>query len=119
MNDERRPLDTGGLVAGILLIAIGTTFLLDRMGYIDFHMTLSDYWPMALVLFGVARFINRRRGVWLIIIGLWLQATTLHWWNLTFDSSWPLLLIAFGAVTVVRALLHATRGESTEVRDDH
>jgi hypothetical protein len=118
MNDERRPLDSGGLVAGILLIAVGTMFLLDRIGYIDFHMTLTDYWPMALVLFGASRFLNgpRRRmsGVWMIIIGLWLQAINLHWWDMTFASSWPLLVIAIGAMMVVRAVLNAM-----EVRHDH
>jgi len=111
MNEEKRPFDSAGLVGGIMLIAVGTMFLLDRMGYIDFHMTLSDYWPMALVLLGVTRFLNRPRrrmsGVWLIVIGLWLQATTLHWWDMTFESSWPLLVIAFGAVMVVRAALSA------------
>lgn len=117
MNEEKRTLDAGALVAGLLLIAIGTIFLLDRMGYADFH-ALRDFWPLALVLFGVARFTHRRRGrwsgIWLIIIGLWLQVTTLHWWGLTFDSSWPLLVIAFGAVMVGRAVLNAA-----EARHDH
>jgi hypothetical protein len=121
MNDERRHVDAGGLFAGILLIAIGTLFLLDRLGYADLHYVLHNYWPMFLVFFGLSRFFHRRKpwsGVWLIVIGLWLQVTTLHWYGVTFNSSWPLLLIAMGAVMVVRTLFHAMRGESPEARDD-
>jgi hypothetical protein len=117
MNEEKRTLDAGGLVAGLLLIAIGTIFLLDRLGYVDFH-ALHDYWPLLLVIFGLVRFTNRKHGrwsgIWLIIIGLWLQVTTVHWWGMTFDSSWPLLVIAFGAVMVARAVMNAT-----EARHDH
>jgi len=121
MNEERKRLDSGGLFAGVLLMAIGSMFLLDRMGYADLHDVLHNYWPMFLVALGVSRFLKRRRawsGVSLIVIGLWLQATTLHWWNLTFDSSWPLLLIGFGAVMVARTLTGVVRGDSEEARDD-
>jgi hypothetical protein len=121
MNEERKQLDTGGLFAGVLLIVIGALFMLDRMGYADLHDVLHNYWPMFLVALGVSRFLKRRKpwsGVSLIVIGLWLQATTLHWWGLTFDSSWPLLLICFGAVMVVRTLTGALRADSEEARDD-
>jgi Domain of unknown function (DUF5668) len=122
MNEERKRLDTGGLFAGVLLMAIGAMFFLDHMGYADLHDILHDYWPMFIVAFGVSRFLKRRRGwsgVSLIVVGLWLQATTLHWWGLTFDSSWPLLLIGIGAVMVVRTLAGTLRGEeSPEARDD-
>ena len=121
MTDNRKELDAGGLFAGILLIAVGTLFLLDRLGYADFHYAIHDYWPMVLVALGISRFVDRRRawsGIWLIVVGLWLQATSMHWYGLTFNSSWPLLLIAAGSVLVLRALLQGIRKESTEVRDD-
>jgi hypothetical protein len=120
MNEERK-LDTGSLFSGVILIGIGTMFMLDRMGYADLHDVLHNYWPMFLVAFGVSRFLRRRQawsGVSLIVIGLWLQATTLHWWDLTFDSSWPLLLIGFGAVMVARTLTGLLRGDSKEARHD-
>jgi hypothetical protein len=120
MNEQKRNPDAGGLFAGIMLIGIGTLFLLDRLGYADLHDVLHNYWPMFLVVFGLSRFVHRRRswsGVWLIVIGLWLQATTLHLWGVTFDSSWPLLLIAIGGVMVLRTLLAATRGKSLEDGD--
>jgi hypothetical protein len=116
----KRQFDASGLFAGLLLIAIGSLFLLDRLGYGDFHVIVHEYWPMILVLLGITRLFNGRKpwgGIWLIVIGLWLQATTSHWYDLTFDTSWPLLVIAIGAVMVVRALLNAMSGQS-EARDD-
>lgn|ERR1041385_7151992 len=118
---SNRKLDASGLFAGLMLIAIGTLFLLDHMGYADLHDVLHTWWPMALVIFGVSRFVHRPKawsGVSLIVVGLWLQITTLHWWGVTFESSWPLLLIGWGALIVIRALLRATRGDSTEVNDE-
>src|SRR3954454_10370025 len=114
-----RKLDADGLFAGLLLIAIGTLLLLDHMGYASLHDVLHNYWPMFLVILGVSRFAHRRAawsGVWLIIIGIWLQITTLHVWGVSFNSSWPLLLIAMGALMVVRALLRAL--DSKEARND-
>ncbi len=121
MNDIRN-IDGGKLFTGLLLITVGTLFLFDRLGYADFHFVVEHYWPMFLVAFGAARFLDRRRpwsGVWMIIIGLWLQATMLHLWDLTFDSSWPLLIIAVGAMMVVRTLFGTMRRrEGEEVRHD-
>lgn len=121
MNESQRKLDAGGVFAGLLLMAIGTLFLLDHMGIADLHDVLHNYWPMFLVILGVTRFVNRRAawsGVWLIVIGLWLQVTTLGLWGVSFNSSWPLLLIALGAVMVIRALLRALGGNVTEANDE-
>jgi hypothetical protein len=121
MDAPKRKLDTGGVFAGLMLIAIGTLFLLDHMGIADLHDVLHSYWPMFLVIFGATRFLHRRAawsGVWLIIIGLWLQVTTLHLWGVSFNSSWPLLLIAMGALMVIRALFRALGGNVTEANDE-
>lgn len=121
MNEEKKQFDAGSLFCGVTLIVIGTMFMLDRMGYADLHDVLHNYWPMFLVAFGVSRFMRRRKawsGASLIVVGLWLQATTLHWWDLTFESSWPLLLIGFGAVMVGRTLTSLLSGDSTEARHD-
>jgi len=109
MNSENRQHpDLHGLFTGIVLIVAGALFLLDRMDYLEFHDVAHRYWPMFLVLLGVLKLTSGRRpwsGIWLIIIGCWLQATTLHLWGLTFDTSWPLLLIGIGATMVLRTLL--------------
>jgi hypothetical protein len=41
-------------------------------------------------------------GMWLVALGLWLQAVRLHLYHLTFENSWPLLLIVLGGGIVLR-----------------
>jgi len=111
--------ERASLTHGLLLIAIGTVFLLDEFRVADFHDTFHYYWPMTLVLFGVADLFQRRsvwRGLWLIAVGAWLQATVLHLFGLTFRNSWPLLLIVLGAGMTLRAFFDTVLAEPKEER---
>jgi hypothetical protein len=38
---------------------------------------------------------------WLIFIGLWAQATVLHWFGLNWHNSWPIVLIFIGLRVLV------------------
>ena len=94
--------DAGTLFVGLVLIGLGAIFLLHAQD------AMHVWWPMVVVLLGVAKLTrNLWSGLWLIAIGAWLQAIQLHVWNLTYGNSWPLLLIALGAVITVRALVDA------------
>ena len=42
---KRRRRDDGGLVAGTVLILIGSIFLVDQFGWADF----GDLWPVILI----------------------------------------------------------------------
>jgi uncharacterized membrane protein YecN with MAPEG domain len=107
------------LTHGLLLIAIGTVFLLDEFRITDFRDNFRQYWPMMLVLFGVADLFQRKsawRGLWLIAVAVWLQANVLHLFGLTFRNSWPLLLIVLGAGMTLRAFLDTVLAEPKEER---
>ena len=43
-----------GIFFGGLIITVGVVFLLDNLGIIRFH-NFWDYWPVILIIFGVAR----------------------------------------------------------------
>ncbi len=130
MNEQRRPIDTDTLFWGILLIGMGTLFLLERLHIGDVHHVIRNYWPLFLVAIGVSKLFKPERawsGLWLIAVGAWLQAVTLHLYDLTYESSWPLLLIILGGGMVLRAVFECTRRHrrqesndtpSTEVRHD-
>ena len=125
MNNDRRNIDTDALFWGILLIGIGTTFLLERLHIGDFRYHFQNYWPLIVVAVGVSTLFHRGKawsGLWLIAVGAWLQAVTLNLFGLTYGSSWPLLLIVIGGGMVLRAVIEGTRGhrtdESTEARHD-
>jgi Domain of unknown function (DUF5668) len=111
MIDSTRKFDTGALFTGIVLIAFGLLFLLDRAGIADFSDIMREWWPMFLVVIGVTKIASRRLwgGLWLIAIGAWLQVVHLGLFGLTFGTSWPLLLIVLGAGMIVRTLVESAR----------
>ncbi len=48
----------GHLISGILMIALGVLFLLDRLNVILFAHVARDFWPVILIVLGVARLMN-------------------------------------------------------------
>jgi hypothetical protein len=98
---------------GVILIVIGIVFLLDELG-IMLIGHLETWWPMLLVLLGVSKMAWKRRvgaGGWLVMVGLWLQAVELSLFGLTFGNSWPVFLIAVGAILIVQSLFGSVAGE--------
>ncbi len=89
---------SGGLVAGAVLTLVGVALLLDHMGIISFDR-LWQFWPMLLVVVGVSHFVNRERRAWgmfLMIMGAFLQLNQLGIVHFKWADLWPFLLIASG-----------------------
>lgn len=101
-----RQVNAPALLWGLSLMALGVVFLLDRFRVLDIHHLAHFYWPMIIVAVGVAKLLRRNLwgGFWVVVVGLWLQIAHLRLFGLTFNSSWPLLLIAFGAGVIARTL---------------
>src|SRR3954470_317241 len=109
MNDSARKIDPSALFTGLVLIGIGAAFLLG-----DFGGMVRQWWPMFIVLLGVSRLLQRRTlwsGLWLLALGLWLQAVRLHLFDMTFRNAWPLLLIFIGAGIALRAVFDVAEKE--------
>jgi hypothetical protein len=91
----------GNWVGGLVLIVIGTLFLLDNLGFIDIG-EWAPYWPFLIACVGAGRIIEARtpadvsRGGFMIFVGFWLYACLEHVWDLGFYNSWPMILIALG-----------------------
>jgi len=49
---------TGSLAFGIILILLGGLFLLDEFYYIDVWDYLWKYWPLILIIIGLAEIID-------------------------------------------------------------
>jgi len=45
---------------------------------------------------------NSTGGLWLIGIGAWMIVSQSHLWGLSFETSWPLILVFMGVMVVVR-----------------
>lgn len=112
MNDYKRNKDVRTLFWGIVLIGAGVLFFLDRMDVFDLHNLLHSWWPLIIVLVGISNLLCRSvaRGIAIIAVGVWLQLVTLGMFGLTFNNSWPLLLIVFGASMVLRTFFEFSGG---------
>lgn len=104
------------LVTGAILVITGLFFLLA-----NFHVLEIDefwrYWPFILVFIGLGRFALSvgtpalGDGLWLAFIGLWLFVSLEHVWGLDFSDTWPLLIVAWGATLLGKALVRRQRTE--------
>ena len=118
MSDREKPIGHSHLlrsspfplVAGIVLIALGVLFLLDRAYVIRFARVFEVWWPSLLILWGVVNLATSRCRRWtgalvLITLGVIFQGETLHlayWWEM--ERLWPVLLIAIGISILARRM---------------
>jgi hypothetical protein len=99
-------------MVGLLFIAAGLVFGLDRLGTLDLGR-LQDWWPALVILFGLSRMVlpthrdSIGSGVSWALVGTWMLMVEQGWYGLTWRNSWPLLFVATGAGMVVKALTPA------------
>jgi predicted membrane protein len=95
--------DSGRLVAGVAVIALGALFLMDNAGLVHAFQVLL-WSPLLLSVYGVARLAGRRRsvaaGLLLTFLGVWFTLGNL---GLIHVSLWPIILILIGGVLVARS----------------
>jgi hypothetical protein len=106
---------TGRVFAGIVVILVGVTMLIDRSGWFDVRLS-SHYWPVVVIVLGVMTLVDPRHrhqrprpvigGVWLIYVGGWLLLNEFHVLGFGYNDSWPLLIVGAGLAIVWRALQH-------------
>jgi hypothetical protein len=126
---DARGFQPGAVIAGAVLLALGTAMLLNSTGAVDIRVgrLVGPLWLIAIgasmvlgrsmVVFGHRevtadgkgrRHLRRRgsaaSGIWLIGLGVWMMASQTHLFGLTFATSWPLLLILSGLMIVIRGI---------------
>lgn len=110
--DRRGGLPLGKVVLGLGVLALGVLLTLDNLDIMNVEHLFS-YWPVLLIMLGLAHLIqsgrDRRLGAGLLwlVIGVLLLLHTLSIWAFNVWSLWPLLLVLLGAQLLWRAL---TRG---------
>jgi hypothetical protein len=122
VGQSPRSFRFGAIVAGVILLGLGATFLLDPSGVMWLHTA-----PLVLIALGASMVLGRiarpdsapdpdvdskvrpacertnyTGGLWLIGIGAWLLVSQNHLWGLSFETSWPLFLVLVGLMIVVR-----------------
>ncbi len=94
----RRPI-----LPGVILLLVGTAFLLSNLGFFDIHL-VREYWPVLLIIFGVAQAAFPRRGMhsilwgggFIVVGGLLLAQTLGYIGGNIWEIIWPVWLIFLG-----------------------
>jgi predicted membrane protein len=98
------------VLLGVLVIAFGLLFLLDNLGLIDFRRALA-FWPMVFIVAGIVKLFDTGArnghlvGVALIAAGAIMILNRLGFFHVSWNTLWPVLLIALGGSVVYRAIL--------------
>jgi len=103
------------MVFGFALVAIGFLFLLDQ--FLPYRFHLHDFWPLLLVIWGLARFSSHDARGWgvssaLVIFGVFflLEGYEPFSYIFNWDNLWPLALIALGGYLITKNLNQRNRG---------
>jgi hypothetical protein len=89
------------ILLGTLLILAGGILLLENQGILSIG-PIWRFWPLILVGIGIANLVRadtreeQGSAIWLTLIGVWLEVSILHIWDLGFRDTWPALFIAIG-----------------------
>lgn len=109
-NKTRRYQRTNGIMAAIVLIVIGLTFLGKNLGYIDryiFRILIS--WQTLLIVLGLWSLVRRQYsgGLMLLVVGTFFLIPRITGWvdGGWMRTYWPVLLIAIGVILIVRKML--------------
>ena len=101
-----RPEPVPRLLIGAFLVLMGLLLALDQLGWVEANH-LMRFWPVLVVLYGLAIVQRGGRGVVLgsivVLIGGWLLLNTLHLLTLApWQFLWPLILVVVGARILMR-----------------
>jgi hypothetical protein len=118
MDAERRA--PGQLIAGLILIALGVLFLLDRFYMLEFGRYFAVWWPTLLILLGMVLLVRhegRRLAGPLVVITLGAiflvdNLNVFSWWRV--HNLWPLILIAVGVGMMIGRLRQRTHTDTTQ-----
>ena len=111
-NSARRSGLGGRVLFGVLVIAVGVLFLVDKAGIAELDSFL-DWWPSLIILYGAWRLIaNRFRSLFLPLLlifgGVVLQLRELDTADV-FSTIWPAFLIALGVAIVIGGMRSRNR----------
>lgn len=118
--------DYGRILLGLVVVTLGTLFVLESADVLDAGEAISDYWPVLLIATGIFQFAERTHGWFeptvLVLAGtLLVLVTTGVMSGNVWDFVWPAAIIVAGLFILTRrhaaAAGHGLRDEDTIVAD--
>ena len=109
----------GRALLGLILIGLGTLFLLDRAGILDAGEVIADWWPVVLIAVGLIQLTERPHSIVgpLIVVAvgvILLLITTDVVEGNVWDYVWPAVLIVIGVAVIARRGGSLPRGPAGE-----
>lgn len=104
MTVKKRNFDFG-IIIGLAIVLAGLLLLLERLD-VGVDIRLGDYWPVLIILIGVAKLLQpgySRQIFWgltLVGIGTLFQLNNLDIIDFWFDDLWPIAIILVGIVII-------------------
>jgi predicted membrane protein len=106
------------IVLGLLIILLGSVLLADNMDILPHDVKdMILTWQMLLIAIGLINMANREffSGFVLVFIGSFFLASQRIHWGFDFASLfWPVLLIAFGLMILIKLGFNRPRCEKTQ-----
>jgi predicted membrane protein len=109
MADESIREGAPRVALGLVVIAVGVLFTLDKLGSVDAG-EFWEYWPVLLIAVGIGRVLQPRGtqgrgfGVVLMVLGTWFLLSNLDVIHYSFGDVWPILVVLLGIMMVWRAI---------------
>lgn len=99
--------DYGRILLGLVVVALGTLFLLDSAGVLDAGQAISDYWPVVIIAMALFQFVEGTHGVVapaIFLIGgtILLLFTSDAVSGNVWDYVWPAAIILAGVFIISR-----------------
>jgi predicted membrane protein len=101
-SDQQNWRGMSAWLPGALLILVGALIFMDHINVINGER-IWRYWPLLLILVGIAKFANEGKrvgGLLLVLMGGFLMAEHLGYTTLTWNTIWPLLIIGAGIAMI-------------------
>jgi|CXWL01.1.fsa_nt_gi hypothetical protein len=122
--NKKNERSCGSLGVGVVLITLGVFLLAGQLGYVPMSYVLQ-FWPLIVIGLGFAKIVQPRidgedrwSGFWLVIAGLYCLVSQWRLFGLHWGNSWPLMIIAGGAMTIVKTLARQNRPTSNGDRHE-
>jgi hypothetical protein len=110
------------LVVGVVLLAVGVIAFGVSIDLWD-HFRWGRLWPLILIVIGLAgelqAFRDRRSdgNSFLLAVGVWMLAGTLHLFGLTIRTAFPLGVVVIGLLLALHAIVDLPRKEKNHGRN--
>ncbi|TFW28085.1 hypothetical protein E4L96_02920 [Massilia arenosa] len=96
------------VLLGVGVIVLGVLFLVDNLGFLEIRNVLR-FWPAVFIMFGIIKMYDSRNssglmtGAILVGVGLFMVLSRMGFWYFSWNTLWPLLLIAGGAGLLLKS----------------